>query len=220
MPPKQRRKPKQQSLLPQSKADPLAFERRLVEKGYKHIAGVDEAGRGCLAGPVVAASVVLPRGLIIEGLKDSKQLTARKRDEMYDRVCESALAWSWSAVSAEEIDRINILQATLVAMRESVEKLGTQPDFLLIDGRDTIMSGIPQKAISKGDIFSHSVAAASVIAKVTRDRMMCEHATTYPAFSFHIHKGYGTKLHLDELVANKPSPLHRMTFRRVLPSQA
>lgn len=215
MSPKQLRKPKQQSLLPQDKADPLAFERRLAEKGYQYIAGVDEAGRGCLAGPVVAASVILPRDLIIEGLKDSKQLSAKKRDEMYDRVCESALAWSWSAVNAPEIDRINILQATLVAMRESVEKLRTQPDFLLIDGRDTIQSVIPQKAISKGDVFSHSVAAASVIAKVTRDRMMCEHAKTYPSFSFHIHKGYGTKLHLDEIVQNNPTPLHRMTFRRV-----
>lgn len=217
MPPKQRRKPKHQSLLPQSKADPLAFERRLAEQGYEHIAGIDEAGRGCLAGPVVAASVILPRDLIIEGLKDSKQLTASRRDEMYDRVCESALTWSWSAVDAPEIDRINILQATLVAMRESVEKLETRPDFLLIDGRDTITSTIPQKAISKGDVFSHSVAAASVIAKVTRDRMMCDYAKTYPAFSFHVHKGYGTKLHLDELLTNKPAPIHRMTFRRVLP---
>jgi len=216
--PKQLRKPKQQSLLPQSKADPLAFERRFAEKGYQYIAGVDEAGRGCLAGPVVAASVILPQGLIIEGLKDSKQLSAKKRDEMYDRVCESAIAWSWSAIDAPEIDRINILRATLVAMRESVEKLKTQPDFLLIDGRDTIQSAIPQKAISKGDVFSHSVAAASVIAKVTRDRMMCEHAKTHPSFSFHIHKGYGTKLHLDELSQNDPTPLHRMTFRRVLSS--
>lgn len=215
MSPKQLRKPKQQSLLPQQKADPLAFERRLAEQGYEHIAGVDEAGRGCLAGPVVAASVILPRDLIIEGLKDSKQLTAKKRDEMYDRVCEAALAWSWGAVDAPEIDRINILQATLVAMRESVEKLKIVPSHLLIDGRDKIQSTIPQKAISKGDVFSHSVAAASVIAKVTRDRMMCEHAKTYPAFSFHVHKGYGTKLHLDELGKSKPTPLHRMTFRRV-----
>lgn len=215
MSPRKRRKPKQQSLLPQQRVDPLEFERRLVEKGYRCIAGVDEAGRGCLAGPVVAASVILPQNLVIEGLKDSKQLTSRKRDEMYDRVCESALAWSWSAVDAREIDRINILQATLVAMRESVERLETQPDFILIDGRDTIRSTIPQKAISKGDVFSHSVAAASVIAKVTRDRMMCEHAKSYPDFSFHVHKGYGTKLHLDELAKSDPTPLHRMTFRRV-----
>lgn len=216
MSPKQPRKPKQQSLLPKQKVDPLEFERRLAEKGYRCIAGVDEAGRGCLAGPVVAASVILPQDLIIEGLKDSKQLSAKKRDEMYDRVCESALAWSWSAVDAREIDRINILQSTLKAMRESVEKLNIQPDFLLIDGRDTIQSSIPQKAISKGDVFSHSVAAASVIAKVTRDRMMCEHAKTYPSFSFHVHKGYGTKLHLDELAQSNPTPLHRMTFRRVV----
>lgn len=209
------RKPKQQSLLPQSKADPLAFERRLAEKGYEHIAGVDEAGRGCLAGPVVAASVILPQDLIIEGLKDSKQLTSKKRDEMYDRVCESALAWSWSAVDAAVIDRINILQATLKAMREAVEKLKVVPNFLLIDGRDKIQSMIPQKAISKGDVFSHSVAAASVIAKVTRDRMMCEYAKTYPSFSFHVHKGYGTKLHLDELSRSEPTLLHRMTFQRV-----
>lgn len=209
------RKPKQRSLLPQQKVDPLAFERRLAEQGYQSVAGVDEAGRGCLAGPVVAASVILPQDFIIEGLKDSKQLTAKRRDEMYDRVCESALAWSWSAVDASEVDRINILQATLVAMRESIEKLKVQPDYILIDGRDTIKSAIPQKAISKGDVFSHTVSAASVIAKVTRDRMMCDYAKAYPKFSFHVHKGYGTKLHLDELGQNKPSPIHRMTFRRV-----
>ena len=212
------RKPKQRSLLPQQKVDPLAFERRLAEQGYTSIAGVDEAGRGCLAGPVVAASVILPQDLIIEGLKDSKQLSAKKRDEMYDRVCESALAWSWSAVDAPEIDRINILQATLLAMRESVKKLRVVPNFILIDGRDTIQSSIPQKAISKGDVFSHSVAAASVIAKVTRDRLMCDYAKSYPAFSFQVHKGYGTKLHLEELAQSKPTPLHRMTFRRVSPS--
>lgn len=216
MPPKKPRKPKQRSLLPQQKVDPLEFERRFAAKGYKHIAGVDEAGRGCLAGPVVAASVILPQDLIIEGLKDSKQLSEKKRDEMYGRVCESALAWSWSAVDAPEIDRINILQATLKAMRMSVEQLKVQPDFLLIDGRDTIQSSISQKAISKGDVFSHSVAAASVIAKVTRDRMMCDYAKKHPSFSFHVHKGYGTKLHLDELAQNDPTPLHRMTFRRVV----
>lgn len=215
MSPRQHRKPKQRSLLPQKKVDPLEFEKRLADKGYENIAGVDEAGRGCLAGPVVAASVILPQDLIIEGLKDSKQLAEKKRDEMYDRVCESALAWAWAAVDASEIDRINILQATLKAMRESVEQLKVVPNFILIDGRDTIQTAIPQKAISKGDVFSHSVAAASVIAKVTRDRMMCDYAKAYPSFSFHVHKGYGTKLHLDELAENDPTPLHRLTFRRV-----
>lgn len=206
---------RQRSLLQPQRPDPTYFERRLHGDGYELIAGVDEAGRGCLAGPVVAASVILPKDIVIEGIKDSKKLTSDQRDKYFNIICEEALAWSWSAIDAGEIDRINILQATLVAMRQSVEKLSPQPQFLLIDGNQCIDHRLPQRTIKKGDGASQSIAAASVIAKVTRDRLMCDYAREFPQFSFHVHKGYGTELHLEELRRNGPVNIHRMTFRGV-----
>ncbi len=179
---------------------------------------MDEAGRGCLAGPVVAACVMLPPDAVIEGLKDSKKLTARQRDHYFGIIGEVARAWSWSSIDAREIDRINILKASLRAMERAVARLSTRPQFLLIDGLQCIDSPLPQKALTKGDVRSQSIAAASVVAKVIRDRLMCGYARDYPAFSFDVHKGYGTSQHLAELKLYGPTPIHRMSFRGVVGS--
>lgn len=186
------------------------FEERFRDEG--HIAGVDEAGRGCLAGPVVAASVILPKKLDIPGLKDSKQLTAIQRDEFYDIIRDKALAWGVGIIEPWEIDRINILRASLKAMKIAVDEMKIKPSLLFIDGPYPIESRLPQKTLKKGDARSITIAAASVIAKVTRDRMMVEFQRRYPDFSFSIHKGYGTELHMKELKQHGPTPIHRMTF--------
>lgn len=193
------------------------FEELLFKQGIRIIAGVDEAGRGCLAGPVVAAAVVLPRALEIYGLKDSKQLTRAQRERFYGMICEKAIAYATGALSPKEIDRMNILEASLKAMQIAVDGLSVAPDYLLIDGPYGIRHKIPQKPIKKGDVFSMSIAAASVIAKVTRDRLMCDLEREYPSFKFSIHKGYGTARHLAEIRQNGPTPIHRMTFRGVNP---
>jgi len=206
---------KQLSCLPREKVDLKFIERGLAEQGYNLIAGVDEAGRGCLAGPVVAAGVILPNDLIIEGLDDSKKLTPKKRDYFYEIIMEKAHSCEWCAIDSDEIDRINILAASLKAMSIAVSKLCRKPDYLLVDGPFGIDANIPQRALKKGDARSQSIAAASVIAKVTRDRMMCEYKKVYPEFSFDIHKGYGTELHLNELKKHGPTPIHRSTFRGV-----
>lgn len=207
--------PHQRKLLQKLPPDLTSIERHLNGQGYELIAGVDEAGRGCLAGPVVAASVVLSPGCVIEGIKDSKKLTPRQRERFFDVIQEQAFAWSVGAVDAGEIDRINILKASLAAMRDAVMGLSIRPDYLLIDGRDTVQSDLPQRAVIKGDDTSQTIAAASVLAKVTRDRMMVEYKKVYPTFSFDVHKGYGTALHLSELRKHGPTPIHRMTFRGV-----
>ncbi len=186
------------------------FEERFEDSGP--IAGVDEAGRGCLAGPVVAASVILPKRLDIPGLKDSKQLTAEQRDEFYDIIRDKALAWGVGIIEPWEIDRINILRASLKAMKIAVDEMKIKPALLFIDGPYPIESRLPQKTLKKGDARSITIAAASVIAKVTRDRMMVEFQKRYPDFSFSIHKGYGTDLHMKELSKHGPTPIHRMTF--------
>jgi len=186
------------------------FEERFRDEG--NIAGVDEAGRGCLAGPVVAASVILPKKLDIPGLKDSKQLTKKQRDEFYDIIRDKALAWGVGIIEPWEIDRINILRASLKAMKIAVDEMKIKPSILFIDGPYPIESRLPQKTLKKGDARSITIAAASVIAKVTRDRMMVEFERRYPNFSFSIHKGYGTELHMKELKAHGPTPIHRMTF--------
>jgi len=203
---------KQQLLLQPQPINLTYFEDRFYAEGIKQIAGVDEAGRGSLAGPVVAASVILPQKIQIPGLKDSKQLTAEQRDRFYDVIREKCLAWAVGIIGPEEIDRINILQASLKAMKHAVGELSIRPQMLLIDGPHPIRSSIPQKTLKKGDARSLSIAAASVIAKVTRDRLMVEFGHHYPAFSFPIHKGYGTELHLKELATHGPTPIHRMTF--------
>jgi ribonuclease HII len=206
---------RQQQLIDPQPVDTSRLETPLYESGVVHLAGVDEAGRGCLAGPVVAAAVVLSRELAIDGLNDSKKLTARQRDRMFDEIAKGAVSTAVGIVHHDEIDRVNILQASLAAMRQAVDGLSVKPDHLLIDGPQPIRHSIPQTTIKKGDVLSRLVAAASVIAKVTRDRMMCEMERKYPAFKFSIHKGYGTKLHMEELAKHGPSPIHRMTFRGV-----
>jgi ribonuclease HII len=199
--------------LPQN--DLYEMERELHLNGLTHVAGIDEAGRGPLAGPVVAAAVILPSDLIIPGINDSKKLSAKKREFLFDEIRARALSVGVGIIDSVEIDEINILQATLKAMRSAVLELSTQPGFLLIDGIQTIDSDIPQRAVKKGDSLSAAIAAASIIAKVTRDRMMCEAGLEYPSFKFSVHKGYGTAAHLEEIRSYGPTPIHRKTFRGV-----
>jgi ribonuclease HII len=206
---------RQQKLLDVPEPDRRRFEKTLNEQGFELIAGVDEAGRGCLAGPVVAAAVILPKEQHIEGLKDSKQLTEKQRERLYGVIEGVAVSIATGIVDSREIDRTNILRASLAAMQIAVDGLKVIPEFLLIDGQQMIEHEIPQRAVVKGDSLSISIAAASVIAKVTRDRIMCVLEPLYHPFQFSVHKGYGTKLHLEELAKHGPSPLHRMTFRGV-----
>jgi ribonuclease HII len=179
------------------------------------IAGVDEAGRGPLAGPVVAGAVILPSGVSIPGLTDSKQLSATQRDDFYTLINQTALAVSWAVVEADVIDRINILQASLLAMLTAVKGLAATPGLILVDGNQKTAWTGPQMTIVKGDSKSLSIAAASVIAKVTRDRIMRSHALTYPEYGFDGHKGYGSKSHREAIKTHGPCPIHRMTFRGV-----
>lgn len=193
----------------------LEYEKDAESRGFSMIAGVDEAGRGPLAGPVVASAVILPSGGSIPGLTDSKQLSPAQRDDFYAIINETALAVSWAVVEADVIDRINILQASLLSMLEAVKGLRQTPGLLLIDGdQKTAWTG-PQMTIVKGDSKSLSIAAASVIAKVTRDRIMEEHARTYPQYGFDSHKGYACKSHRDAIKIHGPCPIHRKTFRGV-----
>ena len=188
------------------------IENSLFAEGYNIIAGVDEAGRGSLAGPVCAAAVILPRGLEIPGLNDSKKLTAKKRDALYDVIVRSAVSYGIAFASEKEIDDVNILNATYLAMNRAIEKLAAAPDISIIDGNRS--QGINYKNITVvgGDGKSASVAAASVLAKVTRDRLMDEMDARYPQYQFSKHKGYPTKLHYEMLRQYGPSPIHRMTF--------
>jgi ribonuclease HII len=176
---------------------------------------VDEAGRGPLAGPVVAAAVVLPNGLFIEGVRDSKQLTSLQREQLYQAIQSQAVDYGIGIVDHEVIDRINILQATRLAMCRAVLTLKKPPDFLLIDAVDLPDMTIPQLAIVKGDLLCHSIAAASILAKVTRDRLMLEYHQTYPQYNFFSHKGYGTVEHLKKLKEYGPCPIHRKSFKGV-----
>ncbi len=207
---------KQQPLLDLPPPDPFRLEKTFHAQGINIIAGVDEAGRGCLAGPVVAAAVILNPQDSIKGLKDSKMLSARERDRLFDEISSRALAAGVGIVGPDEIDRINILQASLLAMRIAVDELKVRPMQILIDGDQPIEHSIPQKVVVKGDKISNSIAAASIIAKVTRDRLMCDLEKKYPAFKFSVHKGYGTELHLAELAQHGPTPIHRKTFRGVM----
>lgn len=180
--------------------------------GYRAICGVDEAGRGPLAGPVCAAAVILPRGLEIAGLTDSKKLTDKKRRELYPIIKEQAIAYGIAFASEQEIDTLNILQATFLAMRRAIDQLGGQADFAIIDGNRETDFGIPVQTVVKGDSLSASIAAASILAKVTRDDLMIELAQKYPEYGFEIHKGYGTKAHYAALDAHGITPIHRMSF--------
>ena len=195
--------------------DLLEYEAKAVTKGYRNIAGVDEAGRGPLAGPVVAAVVIFPAKIDIAGLDDSKKLSPKKREELFPQIQAEAVAYGVAIVDREVIDKINILQASLLAMKQAVEQLQTVPDLLLIDGNQKIDSTLDQWAVVKGDSKSLSIAAASVLAKVTRDRVMKDYHKLYPQYEFHRHKGYGTKLHRDLIEEHGPCPIHRSTFKGV-----
>lgn len=188
------------------------YEARAAGNGFTAVCGVDEAGRGPLAGPVCAAAVILPQGLVIEGLNDSKKLSEKKREQLYDKVTENALAWSVAFASEAEIDEINILQATFLAMKRAVEGLPVKADYALIDGNRMPPLDINGETVIKGDSLSMSIAAASIIAKVTRDRLMLEIDKEYPQYLFSQHKGYGTALHYEMLEKHGISPVHRRSF--------
>lgn len=188
------------------------IEDAVFQKGYTWVCGVDEAGRGPLAGPVCAAAVILPPHLVIPGLDDSKKLSDKRRRELMPIIMEQAVAYGIGFASHEEIDEINILQATFLAMERAIAQLEGKAEFALIDGNREKDFGIPVQTVVKGDSLSASIAAASVLAKVTRDDIMVQMAEEYPQYGFEIHKGYGTKAHYEALAAFGPSPIHRMTF--------
>ncbi len=195
--------------------DLWVFEKQAYEQGYRIVAGVDEAGRGPLAGPVVAAAAILDAGNPIAGLDDSKKLSPKKRDLLFDVLQNKAVALGVGIAGPDEIDRINILQASLLAMKRAVDDMAMQPDILLIDGLFKIPSDLPQEAITKGDSRSASIAAASIIAKVTRDRLMQTYHETYPEYGFAGHKGYPTKAHKAAIRQHGCCPIHRCSFKGV-----
>ncbi len=191
--------------------DTLVFERELLAGGARLIAGMDEAGRGPLAGPVVAAAVVMPLDDVIPGVDDSKKLTEKKREQLFDEIVKKAIAYKICAVDEKVIDEINILNATKRAMTECVAGLSVRPDIVLIDAVKLSLD-VPTKSIIKGDALSYSIGAASILAKVYRDRLMREYDALYPWYGFAQNKGYGTKDHIDALKSVGPSPIHRRTF--------
>lgn len=191
--------------------DTLVFERELLSGGARLIGGMDEAGRGPLAGPVVAAAVVMPLDDVISGVDDSKKLTEKKREQLFDEIVKKAIAYKICAVDEKVIDEINILNATKRAMTECVAGLSVRPDIVLIDAVKLSLD-VPTKSIIKGDALSYSIGAASILAKVYRDRLMREYDALYPWYGFAQNKGYGTKDHIDALKSVGPSPIHRRTF--------
>lgn len=196
--------------------DMMAYENTLYEQGYTYIAGVDEAGRGPLAGSVYAAAVILPKGCKIEGLRDSKKLTEKRRVQLFDIIIEKSIAYGICAVDSKRIDEINILEATFEAMRGAVDRLCIKPDFIIIDGnRSKGFDDFEHATLVGGDDLSLSVAAASVLAKVSRDRYMEEMAKKYPEYEFEKHKAYGTARHRELIAKYGPCPIHRKTFRGV-----
>ena len=203
-----------------SQMDLWEIENSYFEQGIVSICGVDEAGRGPLAGPVCAAAVILPKGLEIPGLNDSKKLTDKRRRELFPLIQEKAIAYGIAFASHEEIDEINILQATFLAMERALAQLKIQPELALIDGNRQKDFGIKVETVVKGDSRSANIAAASVLAKVTRDLYMEQMAQEYPGYGFEVHKGYGTKAHYQALTDLGPSPIHRMSFLRKFYGQA
>jgi len=196
--------------------DLLELEKELWKREkVRCIAGIDEVGRGCLFGDVVAAAVILPVGLVLEGVDDSKKLSAAKREELYGRIVEHAVSYGIAAVSSEVVDRINIKQAARLAMKQALQQLSPEPDYLLIDA-EKVDSPLPQLAIIHGDARSQSIAAASILAKVTRDRMCVGWDRQYPEYGIAVHKGYATRFHREQLKALGPTPLHRMSFLKKL----
>lgn len=194
----------------------LEYEEKRYSEGYTAVCGLDEAGRGPLCGPVVAAAVILPRGVIIEGLDDSKKLSEKKREKLFEVIKEKALSYCIAEASPEEIDEINILNASMLAMRRAVEGLSVAADFALIDGNCSRGFEIPTETVVKGDSKSYSIAAASVLAKVTRDRGCIELDRLYPEYGIAKHKGYPTKEHMDAVRLHGPSPIHRKSFLKFL----
>ncbi len=184
--------------------------------GYELLAGVDEAGRGPLAGPVFAAAVILPAGCILEGVNDSKKLSEKRREELYDIITKKALAWSVAFCDEKEIDEINIRNATYKAMNKAVNSLSTKPEYVIVDGDAVTGMEIPHTCVIKGDAKSLSIAAASILAKVSRDRYLMELDKQYPQYQFAKHKGYGTKLHSEMILKYGPSPVHRKSFLKKL----
>ncbi len=192
------------------------IENELIEQGYVQVCGVDEAGRGPLCGPVCAAACILPTGLVIEGLNDSKKLTEKRREKLFEAIKEDAIAYSIAFATVEEINELNILEATLLAMRRAIDGLNVKADFALIDGNVCRDFQIPAKYVIHGDALSPSIAAASILAKVTRDRLCDELDKEYPGYGIAKHKGYGTKQHMDALRTLGPTPIHRTQFIRFL----
>jgi len=195
------------------------FDNKYLNKNIQLIAGVDEAGRGPLAGPVVAAAVIFAPDIIIEGVDDSKVLSEKRREELFEKIIKESLAHSISVVSVEIIEEINILNASLLAMRQSVEALKVQPDLIIADGNQKFDYSVPVIPVIKGDAKSYSVAAASILAKVTRDRIMKELAIEYPVYRWEKNKGYPTKQHRESIKLNGTSPFHRKAFLKKLLSE-
>lgn len=196
--------------------DWLYYENQLRDKGYNFVCGVDEAGRGPLAGPVCAAAVILPPDTIIEGVNDSKKLSEKKREELFDVVIEKSLAYCIAFGSVAEIEEHNILKTTLNTMKKAVEGLSVKADYAIIDGNKLPSLDVPCEYVIKGDAKSMSIAAAPILAKVSRDRLMLEYAKQYPQYCFEKHKGYGTKLHNEMILKYGPSDIHRLSFLKKL----
>ncbi len=194
----------------------LETEQRLHGDGYRYVAGVDEAGRGPLAGPVYAAAVILPENVRLDGINDSKKLSPKKRDELFDKIKEIAVAYSVCAIDEKIIDEVNILNATYMAMNCAVDDLAVRPDYVVIDGNGIKGMTFPHETIVKGDAKSMSIAAASILAKVSRDRYIVKIAEEYPEYGFEKHKGYGTKAHTDAILKYGLCPIHRRTFLKKL----
>lgn len=194
--------------------DKLFYERELLNKGCKYICGVDEVGRGPLAGPVVCAAVIMPLDDLVEGVDDSKKLTAKKREILSGKILKKAIACHICAVEPQIIDEINILQATRLCMKNAIEGLGITPDFVLTDGNMTLDISLPQRSVIKGDALSYSIGAASVVAKVYRDKLMKEYAETYPQYGFDTNVGYGSKKHIEAIKKFGLTPLHRRSFTK------
>lgn len=192
----------------------LKFERELFGQGYKLVCGCDEVGRGPLAGPVVCAAVIMPTDKIIEGVDDSKKLSAKKREELAEKICENAIAYRICRVEPQIIDEINILQATRLCMKNAVEELSVTPDFCITDGNMTLDIAIPQKSIVKGDAQSYTIGAASIIAKVYRDNIMKEYAAIYPEYGFDSNVGYGSAAHIRAIEKYGLTPIHRRSFTK------
>lgn len=196
--------------------DWLEFEKEALAQGYKSVCGVDEAGRGPLAGPVCAAAVILPEGVIIEGVNDSKKLSEKKRESLFDVIREQALSYSIAYATVDEIEEINILNATMLAMRRAIDGLDIKADYAMIDGNKIPPLDIDAECIVKGDAKSMSIACASILAKVSRDRLLYKYAEEYPMYGFDKHKGYGTKVHREAILKYGPCPYHRKSFLKKL----